>query len=283
MFKRLMTTFIMFLFIAGCSSSYLLQYKGSPGKIRRYQMDTNLEQNMEMMGNEINITMQLVSFITQTIENIEDSGNINISIVYDSLQFDATGMQMVAMKGKLEEQINKLKGKKIEFRISNKGEVLETSGIDSLLPQQLNQFVNSRELASSFTPDLPDKKVKIGDSWEVKKEVPIEKEDAKMKMNVSRNSKLTLIGKEKVDGLTLLKIQHTGTVGLDGEMEQGGMNLFLEGDGDIKGEILFDVKNGCLYSHSSETEMDLTIATSGQQNMTIPMMQYVKVKISRLK
>ena len=61
-----------------------------------------------------------------------------------------------------------------------------------------------------------------------------------------------------------------------------GMQMVMEGDGDTKGEFLYDEKERMYQSGTSETNMDMTIAMTGAQNMTIPMTQLIKMKITRL-
>lgn len=276
--KRLIVVFLALMLLAGCSGSYKLRYLGTPGESRKYQMDINLEQNMQMMDSEISMTIQIVNFLTQKIHAIDNDGSLEVSFIYDSLHFDATGPQLEAMKEMLQARLDSLKGIELSVKLSNQGKILESTKIDSLIPQQLQQAFNTRQLFSALSPRLPDRNIKIGDSWEVEEEVPVKLD--KTTMTVSNKSKYVLVATEDVDGNQMLKISSTGTVAIEGEIEQHGMKLFLEGDGDTKGEFLFDVKKGAYHSGVGETEMDMTIAMTGPQNMTIPMTQFVKIKIS---
>jgi len=281
MLKKMAVIFSILLLLTGCSSSLKLQYKGEPGEVRQYKMNTNLEQNVEMMGNEVNNNVEMAYFLTQKIQSAEKDGSLKMTFTYDSLTFDASGAQMGAMKDVLLKRIKKMKGIEIDFKISNKGDVLEFTKIDSLIPQQLRQFINPRQSFSAFLPGLPEMSIKIGDSWQDKNELPIKSD--KMDMKLISDNKLTLLGKEQVDRRELLKIKSVGTIEMEGKLEQGGMNVFMEGDGDSKGEFLFDNSNGLYYSGSSETEMDMTVALTGQQTMTIPMTQIIKVEIKKIK
>jgi hypothetical protein len=55
-----------------------------------------------------------------------------------------------------------------------------------------------------------------------------------------------------------------------------GMELFLEGTSKVNGTFYFDPKLTILISDESNTEMEATIAVSGQQSMTIPLSQSTK-------
>lgn len=281
MYKKLTVVLVIVFFFVGCSSSFKLSYKGSAGEIRQYQTNMDMEQSMEMMGNEMSSTMQIVNFITQKILEVDKDGAYKAIFVYDSVSFDATGPQLAAMKDKVTEKINELKGIEIEFKISERGEILEHAEIDSLIPEQMRQFFNPRQSFSAFTPRLPDKPIKIGESWEVKENKPVNTKA--MKMKIDTETKYTLASKETEDGSEFLKVTSTGKLMIEGEGEQMGTNIFIEGDGDVKGEFLFDEKNGLYYSGSSETEMDMTIAITGGTNMTMPMTQFIKVKITKIK
>ncbi|MDW7679233.1 MAG: DUF6263 family protein [bacterium] len=269
------------LVLAGCSSSYKLQYQGEAGETRQYQMSMNLEQNMQMMGNEMKIAMDVVQLLTQKIIAVDDDGALDISIVYDSLKFDASGPQVAALKDRLAEQVDKITGMELNFKMSPRGKLLEVTTIDSLIPEQLQQLLDPKRLVNSISPNLPEHPVKIGDTWTEIDTTPVKVQNSEMM--VTSNTSYKLVGKEKLNGLELLKITQNGEVEIEGEMEQMGMTLYLEGDGEFKGEFLFDSKRGSFHQGNSETEMDMTIAMTGQQNRTIPMTQFVRIKVSKLK
>ncbi len=275
---KLLVIFLVLFLFAGCSSTYQLRYRGEPNETRKYQLDVNMEQNMQMMGSEINMTFQLANFITQKIHKINNDGSLDVSIVYDSLRFDGSGPQIDMVKEMLKARLDSLEGLELNFKLSNQGKILESAKIDSLVPQQLQQLFNSRQTVSAFSPKLPEDKVKIGDTWEDEEITPVDMN--KTKLTVTHKTKYTFVGLQEVADQKMLKISYTGTVSIEGDMEQQGMKMFMEGDGETKGDFLFDEKKGVYCSGVGETEMDMTIALTGGQNMTIPMTQIMKIKVS---
>lgn len=64
---------------------------------------------------------------------------------------------------------------------------------------------------------------------------------------------------------------------LAGKGKQMNMDLFLEGTGEVTGFFYFDPAASVTVYSEGNTEMNSTITVSGQQNMSIPMTQKVKV------
>lgn len=280
MYKKFMVILAL-VFLMGCSSGYKLQYKGAPGDVNQFKIDTNMEMSMEMMGREMNFTTDVINLISQKINQVDKEGTLNVSFTYDSLSFTSNNPQMAQAQAMVDEVFKKIQGTEIQCKISKHGELLDVTNVDTLIPGQLKQMVNPRQTFTAFSPDLPKKAVKIGETWTAEKDMPVE--SSGMKMTVKSKSNYTLLSKEIVDKKELLKISYTSEMMIDGEGEQMGMTMAIEGDGDAKGHFLFDEKNGIIQDGESETAMDLTIAISGAQNMTMPMTQFIKAKVTRVK
>jgi hypothetical protein len=52
--------------------------------------------------------------------------------------------------------------------------------------------------------------------------------------------------------------------------------LFIEGSGKSNGTLFFDPTDGLPVAEESTLDLELTIAVTGQQNMTIPQTQSMK-------
>lgn len=280
MSKKLIALFVVTLFFIGCSSGIKLRYQGTPGEIRQYQMNTDLDQTMEMMGNEMNFSTQVINFISEKINQVDKAGTISVIMTFDSVSFSTTNPQMKAVEGKIKEMMTNFKGKEITSKISKRGKILESSSPDSLIPDQMRQIFSSEQTFSAIYPEFPEEPVKIGDSWEIEKTIPISTGGFEMK--ITTKNKYILLGREELDQGTFLKINFNGSVQFDGKGENMGMQFVMEGDGDTKGEFLYHDKKGRYHGGTSETNMDLTIAMTGAQNMTIPMTQFIKTKITKL-
>jgi hypothetical protein len=79
------------------------------------------------------------------------------------------------------------------------------------------------------------------------------------------------------DGKSVYKISYKSSLELAGTGKQMNMDLFLEGTGEVTGLIYFDPAASITVYAEGNTEMNSTVTVSGQQNMSIPMTQKVKV------
>jgi hypothetical protein len=116
---------------------------------------------------------------------------------------------------------------------------------------------------------LPEKEVKIGEKWNSTTIDTVESMGGKI-YHIS-NMEYTLSGKEKKQNHDCLKIDYIGTTSDTGKMMMNGMELFVEGNGKVKGTMYFDAKIGITVLDESTTDNEQTMAITGQQNMTIPM------------
>ena len=68
---------------------------------------------------------------------------------------------------------------------------------------------------------------------------------------------------------------------MTGKMKQMGMDMVMEGSGDITGTVWFDPALGLLIEEQNNTSMEMTLALTGQTQMTIPMSQKTKSPAKR--
>jgi hypothetical protein len=124
---------------------------------------------------------------------------------------------------------------------------------------------------------LPVKPVKFGEKWQ---DVSVDHKKASsgnpFTIDISNNTEYTLNGKETVNGKEYLKISFSGTMTIAGKGTQMGMEMFIEGTGKNEGFTYYDTKTTMIVSSEENTEMNMNVAVSGPQNMTIPMTQSIK-------
>ncbi|NTW91287.1 MAG: hypothetical protein HGA35_05100 [Erysipelotrichaceae bacterium] len=53
-------------------------------------------------------------------------------------------------------------------------------------------------------------------------------------------------------------------------MNQMGMEFFMEGNGETSGTLWFDQNRGIIIAKEGSSEQDMTMALTGQMQMTIP-------------
>ena len=60
------------------------------------------------------------------------------------------------------------------------------------------------------------------------------------------------------------------------KMKQMNLDMVMEGSGEVSGTVWFDPARGLLIEDQNNTSIDMTMAVTGQTQMTIPMSQKVK-------
>ena len=262
---------VLALVLATCMAysqeQVLLKYAFVSGKT--YVQQTELKQNItqSMGGREMKMQVDLSSDNEFVIEKVLKDGNATILVSLLNASVHSAGMgRDTTMK------YNNLKDKS-RMVFSTDGKTVSTTKIDSTdvagMMGTLDQFA---KLAY-----LPGKAVKIGEKWQDK---TVENRNASgtnpFDAEVVSNTEYTLVGKEAKDGKEYYKIAFKGTVAINGKGNQMGMEMFLEGTGAVEGFNYFDPKTTMVVYAEGNTEMDMNISISGQQNMTIPMTQSMK-------
>lgn len=262
---------VLALLLATCMAypqeQVLLKYAFVNGKT--YVQHTELKQNItqSMGGQEMKMQIDLSSDNEFVIEKVLQDGNVSmlVSLLKASVHSAGMGRDTTMNYSDLKE--------KSRMVFSTDGKVVSTTKIDSTdvagMMGTLDQFA---KLAY-----LPGKSVKIGEKWQDK---TVENRNASggnpFDAEVVSNTEYTLVGKEAKDGKEYYKIAFKGTVAINGKGNQMGMEMFLEGTGAIEGFNYFDPKTTMVVYAEGNTEMDMNISISGQQNMTIPMTQSMK-------
>jgi hypothetical protein len=75
-------------------------------------------------------------------------------------------------------------------------------------------------------------------------------------------------------------VNFTKTFEITGKMNQMGMDMFTEGEGESTGAFWFDNDKGLFISEEFTMTQDLTIAITGQTQMTIPSSQTINMKVN---
>jgi hypothetical protein len=120
------------------------------------------------------------------------------------------------------------------------------------------------------------KKLKNGEKWNV------ERNDTMPFMGGSivnlNKLEYTLVGTEKLDAVTYLKATYKGSIDSKGSTSMQGMEFYIEGTGVVEGTVYFDLKKFIPVIEDNVSENEMTLALTGQQNMTIPMSQKMTLK-----
>jgi len=251
----------------------MLKYNLTKGKT--YVQNSEISETVvrSMGGQDYKMLSDIKSSNEYNIESIEADGNATILV-----SFLNASIRAAAMGRDTTMQFNDLKDKsRVVF--SSTGKSLSTVKVDSSeVSKMLGQLSQTTKLQI-----LPARPIKVGEKWQDK---IVENNKANgFDTNIDNVMDYVLVGKETKDGKECYKITFTGTLAINGKGSQMGMEMFLEGTGKTEGTCYFDPKSTMIVLSESQTEMDMNIAVSGQQNMTIPMTQSMKtiVKIDEKK
>ena len=261
------------LFVLCCFSlnvfaqeSFILKYGFENNKNYNYKMIIDGIVTQTVMGQEMKINTNGTVFTKIETEKV-NTDNIVLLISLDSAKFHIT----MPMKDTTS-YLNTMIGKRTRFTILNNGKVISKEPVDSAEGRQELLVQVSGETTKFIV--LPDKEIKTGDTWN------IENTDSVMMMGgvikTKSNTDYTFINKTDTLGHSCLKIEFKGKTTSEGKAKVMGMDLFMEGNGKLNGTYYFDTIKGLLIYSNSQVNNEMTMATTGEQNMIIPISQSSK-------
>jgi len=173
-------------------------------------------------------------------------------------------------------------GKRFKMDLSDKGEELDLSGAEPI-KYSIAQ-AGSRSIAlhfQEFFPDLPGKKIKIGDTWSETDTITEVSENEEVIMILESNN--TFEGIENIGGYECVKIVSQLSGSREGSQSAQGITLTSEGD--VEGVITwyFAYKEGIFVKSAMESTSPSTVSTSGAQTFTFPMNLKISSVVELLK
>lgn len=246
----------------------ILQYRLSPGQTLSYEASSEESQSMEMAGNNLETISNTMSKYSITGKGLDKEKNILSETKLESITFDIQSPQ-----GEMNIDTAPVTGKSFGLSFSVLGEELDYTDIDSTMEFSMGQAGKRgmKDLFRNPLQDLPDHPVKVGDSWTDKDSVVTPQ--GGLEMTIVTNATLTLNGFEEVDGIKCVKILSESKGTIDGEGQQMGMDVALEGDIEASSTFYFAYQKGVFVKMTTESFTEMTAALSGQVNMTIPITQ----------
>jgi hypothetical protein len=245
-------------------SAFTLAYQFSEGKTLTYQITSTQIQNLDVMGQAISTETNSAIEFTLQPKGLKE-GQYQLGVTVNAFKIEAQSPQ-----GGMTADASSVVGKSFDLILSRLGKEIDTSGASSI--RYTMGQVGTRDLGGSFQalfPDVPDRPVKIGDSWPSEDAV-IQKSDAG-DIHVNFNVVNTLEGIETIDGLECLRIKGTVTGKMTGNLEQQGMALLFDAKIDGTQTWYFAVKEGILVKTETKGNIGGVITAGEPANMTIPM------------
>jgi len=221
----------------------------------------------EMMGREMKIKSGTNSITRVVVDQVEKDDIYSLLVSADSLEvFSSTPM------GDTTIVMNDVVGKRTRINMSKLGNILVRETIDTV--KMMGRFSSGAQREGIKFPILFEKSLKIGETWNSKTIDTIKQ----MGGNIAVNSDYTytLVGKEKINGSECLSVTFTGKYTLEGKTSRQGLEFYLDGSGKNNGKFYFDPKLGLVVEEETNSESEINLATTGEQQMIIPISQTTK-------
>ncbi len=265
------------LVAAGLQDAYAddpttLRMKLEKGKSYVYADAVRADVTQEMGGQEMKINTHSLVVSRISVEGIRQDGSFSLITVVDSL--------LSSVKSPMQDTtrlMTEMMGKRSRVVLSPLGKVVERAVIDSVKgSRQMMRGSAVREVVRFHT--LPEQPVIPGSQWTVS---TLDSTDAMNgHMVTAYTITYTFAGNEEKGGRRCVKITYTGTMTIEGKGSMMGMEVFSEGKGTLSGTWHFDPQAGLTVAEEGLLDTDVTLAMTGQQNMTIPITSSTKVSRS---
>ena len=239
-----------------------LKYGYEKGKTYRYSGEKRIESVQEINRGEMKSDVSSTSLLRIEVRDVSENGDITMIHSYEDMKIHT---KMDIMDTTM--TVNELLGKKSQVILSGSGRLVDQKDIDTA-DLSGNMFAGRRNRAdlSWEIVIFPDSAIKTGDSWI--EEVTDTVEGTQMMTKTIK--KYTLAGEEEKNGHKCRVINFTGDLETWGKMTRMGMDFYIEGSGESAGSAWIDKESGILVFKESTTGQDMTMALTGQMQMTIP-------------
>ncbi len=267
---QLITMVLITMLIAFSSlaqESFKLEYKFEKGKTYRYKEVSSGKMTQEMMGKEMKMSSEGEKVVKFIVDDVSNTGDITFTASTDSMKiFSSTPTGDTTIYPK------ELLDKRTTLTFSKKGKKLSEQIIDSV--KQAGRMASMAPAELVKFPILPDDTIAIGKTWNSLTVDTVDRMGGKI-LSTS-DIEYTLVGKENKLGYDCLKISFKGKTEAEGKASVQGMELMIEGSGKMSGSFFYDPKLGIVVYEDTEVDSEMTMATTGEQAMLIPITQFAK-------
>jgi len=276
------TTFLVFvLFVAfalfnGCATKTAKNFWGDPqtglklayrsldGQTLTYVTNVTSKETVDMMGQKVTTDSKSNSRFSLQSKG-EKEGNLVFGVTIDEMGMEINN----PMTGKIKPDMKNILGKGFSMSLSTLGKELDFSGTENL-KYQMGQ-AGERKVESSFRslfPDLAEKPVKVGDTWNTTDD--IDEKSGPFQIKLHFDSVNTLAGLETINDLACIKVTETISGTMAGKGKQMGADLEIIGKISGTSTWYFAYKKGYFV------KVTVTTATTGNvvvtaQNMKLPL------------
>jgi hypothetical protein len=261
-----------------------MEYKFPKGKKMEYKSTNEIKQVTTMMGQEsVNTINSSENLYIIGIAPVDDN-NFKVEFYLDNITFSMTSDIPQANIGEID--CSFMANKKSSALISKKGEVSSIETIDELeLPDDpvtkaIAQQYSSIISISKFFLVLPEKDLKVGETWKDSKTNTTGGDG--VEMNINTEFSYTVSEKVNYNGYSCLKVAASITQLTRGQGVQMGQEFKVSGKGEGKAIFYFAQKEGMLIGFEVEQTNNLNMDFTSME-MTIPMTTVTSSKVELVK
>lgn len=246
------------LSIAGVAQAQNAAY--GPGTFQ-YRLDTQVQAKQEMMGQTQEMQRNSSQHITVKLDR-QGGDVLGFAITVDSSKADSPEAQA---------QSENLVGKTVTGTVSPLGKVLTFSAPEDSTVSDA-EFRNLKQFFIRL-PDKPTRGATVVDTIAD----TINTQGLQIAQFVVMTS--TVAGDTTINGEKAVILERTGNMSMNGDGEQGGQELVMDGTGTISGKLY--VGSSGLLSGEMENSAQMSISVPAA-NMTIPITQTATSKFERV-
>lgn len=247
----------------------LLNYKFNQGTVDRFKTTTTYSSKQIMGDQEMVVSgtaMQINKYLTESV-NPDGNAVLIISLEDMSVSVKTAGMDTTMTQ-------KDLIGKRSKLTIDRFGRELESIALDSLDVMGLGIGVDFGTTSQPAFLPLPGKALKPGEVWKNSTNDTVAVGEGSIITKAEYT--YTLHPSELKNGHSCYKISFQATMEISGKMNAMGMEMFVEGSGDVEGNFWFDPALGKIIADETNSGMDYSLAVGGNVNMTIPSIISIK-------
>jgi hypothetical protein len=253
------------------AATVVLEYKMPAGRALTYQTKSEDTQVMEVQGNSMDTQTTNTGTVTFKAKGLKDK-NFLLGVTIDEI----AATMVSSAQGDMSPDMSAVKGKSFDMVLSPLGSEVDVSGAEAIT---YDFSTETRNLSSSFKmffPNMPEKPVKVGDTWP--SSAGNEEKTGSMSIRMDYQYVNTLEGFETVDGMECARISSQVTGTITGTGNQMGADLTFSGTSQGKDVWYFAVKEGIFVkgTYESTTDMSVDVSAGG---MIIPVTQTTKAEV----
>ena len=280
------TLIVIVAFVCALSIGSILnttsEYKFPKDTKLGYKVSNEITQTMTMMGQEQSnaITSSEKMYILSL--GLVDDNNFKVEFYIDDVNIKADNPQ-INLDGV---DFSFITNKKSSALVSKKGVVSSVEEVDVVefpedqILRSVTQQYNPAVLFSRFFLVLPEKELKVGESWEDTKTET--NDDIGGEMAIVNEFSYTVLEALEYNGYNCFKIDASSKMSYLGQGAQMGQEFKVSGSGKGTATFYFAHEEGILVGYevynSSDINMDFTA-----MDMTIPMVSTLSSKVELIK